>query len=398
MLAKRTCTGQATFRSQLMRSSEMPQSPAGRGWSTRTDGRVAVAILCGEWIARNGDGFDFGVAERILDVPDIRSIAFDTTALGKWDSALLVFVSALRQAARQRDIQFDDTGLPAAVPRLLALTTDAAPPPRANVSASVIARVGHVAIDVLAEAVEVMSMVGDAILRGGAAIRGRARMRGSDVLTAAYEAGVAALPIVTIVNVLVGAILAFVGAIQLRRFGADIYIANLVGVAMVREMAALMTAIVMSGRTGGAYAAHIATMQGNEEIDALRAIGIPVYDYLILPRVLALTFMMPLLYLYASAVGIFGGFVVAISMLNLSPEAFIEQTRLSVAGSQIIFGLVKSVAFGVLIAIAGCQAGIRAGRSAADVGRAATTAVVIGIVGVIALDAVFAVCANALDF
>jgi phospholipid/cholesterol/gamma-HCH transport system permease protein len=139
-------------------------------------------------------------------------------------------------------------------------------------------------------------------------------------------------------------------------------------------------------------------MQGSEEIDALRAIGIPVYDYLVLPRVLALTFMMPLLYLYGSAIGILGGFMVSIAMLNVSAEAFINQIRDSVAESQIVFGLVKSIAFGLLIAIAGCRTGLRAGRSAADVGHAATTAVVVGIVGVIALDAVFAVCANALDF
>jgi phospholipid/cholesterol/gamma-HCH transport system permease protein len=223
-------------------------------------------------------------------------------------------------------------------------------------------------------------------------------MRGGDLLMCVYDAGVAALPIVTIVNVLVGGIVAFVGAVQLRRFGADIFIADLVGVAMVREMTALMTAIVMSGRTGGAYAAEISTMLGNEEIDALKAIGIPIHDYLVLPRILALTFTMPLLYLYGCAVGIFGGFMVSVSMLNLSPEAFIDETRASVEGGQILFGLMKSVTFGVLIAIVGCRSGLSAGRGAADVGRAATTAVVVAIVGVIAVDAVFAVCANALNF
>jgi phospholipid/cholesterol/gamma-HCH transport system permease protein len=154
----------------------------------------------------------------------------------------------------------------------------------------------------------------------------------------------------------------------------------------------------MSGRTGGAYAAQIATMVGNEEIDALRAIGIPIYEYLILPRIVALTFMMPLLYLYACAVGIFGGFVVAVAMLNISPEAFLEQIRQSVTGGQIVFGLMKSITFGIMIAIVGCRRGLKAGRGAADVGQAATSSVVIGIVGVIALDAVFAVCANAVDF
>jgi phospholipid/cholesterol/gamma-HCH transport system permease protein len=212
------------------------------------------------------------------------------------------------------------------------------------------------------------------------------------------DAGVAALPIVTVVNALTGAIVAFVGAVQLKRFGAGIFVADLVAVAMAREMTALMTAIVMSGRTGGAYAAEIATMVGNEEIDALRAIGIPVHDYLILPRIIALTCMMPLLYIYGFAVGVFGGFAVAVAMLNMSAATFIDETQASLGGGQIVFGLLKSVAFGVVIAIVGCRSGLSAGRTAADVGKAATTAVVIGIVGIIALDAVFAVCANALSF
>jgi phospholipid/cholesterol/gamma-HCH transport system permease protein len=223
-------------------------------------------------------------------------------------------------------------------------------------------------------------------------------MRGRDLLSCIHDAGVAALPIVTVVNALVGAIVAFAGAVQLRRFGAEIFVADLVGVAMAREMASLMTAIVMSGRTGGAYAAQISTMVGNEEIDALRTIGIPINDYLILPRMLALTGMMPLLYLYGCAIGILGGFVVAVAMLHMAPGTFMEQTRVSVCFAQIVFGLVKSTAFGALIAIVGCRSGLSAGRGAADVGQAATKAVVMGIVGVIALDTVFAVRANALDF
>ncbi len=210
------------------------------------------------------------------------------------------------------------------------------------------------------------------------------------------EAGASALVIVTIVNALIGGILAFVGAVQLGRFGADIFVADLVGIALVREMAAVMTAIVMAGRTGGAYAAQIATMQGNEEIDALKAFGIPVFDYLVMPRIIALIAMMPLLYLYACAVGLLGGLVVSISVLDLTATAYLEETRRAITGMQFAIGLTKSVAFGALVAFAGCYIGLRAGRSAADVGRAATSAVVAGIIGVIALDALFAVCANAL--
>jgi phospholipid/cholesterol/gamma-HCH transport system permease protein len=144
------------------------------------------------------------------------------------------------------------------------------------------------------------------------------------------EAGAGALSIVAVVNSLVGAILAFVGAVQLQRFGAGIYVANLVGVAVIREMAPMMTAIVMAGRTGGAYAAQIATMEGNEEIDALRVFGIPPYQYLVLPRITALVAMMPLLYFYACLVGLVGGLAVSLTMLNMSPTVFLGQLRVSV--------------------------------------------------------------------
>src|SRR3546814_4809701 len=137
-------------------------------------------------------------------------------------------------------------------------------------------------------------MVGDTVLRGGAALGGTARTRATDVWQLVREAGPGALAIVAIVNVLVGGILAFVGAVQLRRFGAEIYVADLVGIAMVREMAVVMTAIVMAGRTGGAYAAHIATLQANPAIDALQASGIPVYAITVLPPVAALAFMLTL--------------------------------------------------------------------------------------------------------
>jgi phospholipid/cholesterol/gamma-HCH transport system permease protein len=371
-------------------------SVSARGWEL-VEGNVVA--LSGDWTTGDAPGSRLTAAREIVDSVRSGTIKFDSQHLGRWDSTLLVFIYALRQATRERGLELDESGLPEAVRRLLSLTADTeAELPAKATDLSIVARVGRAVIAVGAEVVAVVTMVGETVLRVGAFARRHVRMRGIDLLTCAYDAGVSALPVVTVINILVGCILAFVGAVQLRRFGGDIYVASLVAIAMVREMAALMTGIAMSGRTGGAYAAHIATMQGSEEIDALRAIGIPVYDYLVLPRVLALTFMMPLLYLYGSAIGILGGFMVSIAMLNVSAEAFINQIRDSVAESQIVFGLVKSIAFGLLIAIAGCRTGLRAGRSAADVGHAATTAVVVGIVGVIALDAVFAVCANALDF
>jgi len=299
---------------------------------------------------------------------------------------------------RTRPVHIDESGLPDAARRLLALASAGAPEAADSAvpHASLTTRVGEAYFDAWSILVGVAALVGEITLQGAAAFAGRTRTRAVDVLQCVRGAGAGALGIVALVNGLVGAILAFVGAVQLQRFGAGIYVANLVGIAVVREMAAIVTGIVMAGRTGGAYAAHLATMQGNEEIDALNALGIPVFDFLVLPRIAALVTMMPLLYLYGCAAGIFGGYIVSIAILDLTSASFMEQLRSAMGGAQFEIGLAKSVVFGAFVALAGCHIGLRAGRSAADVGRAATQAVVAGIVGVIALDAVFAVCANAL--
>jgi len=369
---------------------------AGPGLSTQDHGGDTLVTLSGDWTVHNDESRP-AEPEAWLHRHDLRAILFDTRQLGRWDSSLLVYLAGLRRNAAPRSIRFDDSGIPVAARRLLALlpehTAAAAPTPRPVF----LERLGRAAISTATEWVAVTALLGGQVLEASAAIFGRARMRRTDLFTCLYDAGIAALPMVALVNVLVGGILAFVGAIELRRFGADIYIANLVGIAQVREMAAVMTAIVMAGRTGGAYAAEIASMQGSNELDALSVLGVPIQDYLILPRVLALTLMTPLLYLYGSCVGILGGFAIAVGMLDISPALFIAQTRDAVTLSQIAFGLTKSLAFGALIAIAGCRIGLKAGRSATDVGHAATSAVVVGIVGVIMVDAVFAVCANALD-
>jgi phospholipid/cholesterol/gamma-HCH transport system permease protein len=366
-------------------------------WRIERDGATAELQLSGDWIARETGLRDAAAIEGILaEAGSAARLGFATDELGRWDSALIAFVQGIRQAAEGR-IALDETGLPPAAGRLLTLAGGGAPAEEAApASLSPLERVGTRTLARWAGLTAVTALIGDTVLRSLAALHGAVRTRAIDVLLLMREAGASALIIVTIVNGLIGGILAFVGAVQLRRFGAEIFVADLVGIAMVREMAAVMTAIVMAGRTGGAYAAQIATMQGNEEIDALKALGIPVFDYLVLPRIVALVAMMPLLYLYACAVGLAGGLVVGMATLDITPLAYLEETRRAISGTQFGLGLVKSIAFGILVALAGCHIGLRAGRSAADVGRAATSAVVAGIIGVIALDAVFAVCANAL--
>ncbi|WP_374595168.1 MlaE family ABC transporter permease [Aquabacterium sp.] len=236
---------------------------------------------------------------------------------------------------------------------------------------------------------EVVLAVSRAVVRGG-------RYRPADFARVLADGSARALPIVTVVNLLVGAILAFVGAVQLVKFGAGIFVADMVAIAVSREMAAVITAVVMAGRTGAAFAAELATMQSNEEIDALEVLGLPAVDHLVVPRMLALLLMLPLLYAFGCAAGLLGGFAVGASMLHLSPAAYFDRSLAALTFAHLGLGFSKSIAFGALVAWAGCYFGLHAPRSAAGVGQATTHAVVSGIVGVIALDAVFAVCANAL--
>lgn len=244
---------------------------------------------------------------------------------------------------------------------------------------------------------EVATLVGEVILATGRLLRGKARYDRADALAVVQAGGAGALGVVTLVNLLVGSILAFVGAVQLKQFGAGMFVADLVSIATVREMAAVITAVVLSGRTGAAFAARIATMQGNEEIDALKTLGVSPVEFLVMPRVLALLVMTPLLYAYACAVGLFGGWLVSVGMLDLSSHLYWSRTAEALAGTHFALGTAKAFAFGALVALAGCFHGLRAGRNSAAVGEATTRAVVSGIVGVIVIDAVFAVAAYALD-
>ncbi len=361
------------------------------------DGRRV--ILAGDWLAQAGPIPELPAAT-IADGAAGRPLRLDVSGLGRWDTGLIVFLWDAKQAAARTGSTLDLSCLPPAAAKLLDLLPGSVADPvsAARRRVGLLGWIGGRTIGLLDE-LGALSVLLTRTVRGATmAMVGRARMRGVDLAANIRDAGPSALIIVSVVNFLIGAILAFVGAVQLRKFAADMYVANLVGLALVREMSAVMTAIVMAGRTGGAYAARIATMQGNEEIDALTVIGIPVSDYVVLPAVLALVFTMPFLYLYGCLVGMVGGFVVAIAMLNITGAGYYEQTVGAVGFGQFAFGFTKSIAFALLIGVTSCRIGLKAGRSAADVGVAATRAVVVGIVGVIALDAMFAVIADVVGF
>ena len=340
---------------------------------------------------------DAAAAERALAQAGVRRVEIADAGMEAWDSALITFLLRLHAAGRERDVELDLSGLPDGARRLLSLSQavpargDAAP---AKPSELLLARIGHAGVREAKGVGETLSFVGEATLSFLRLLRGKPAFRRSDFFLLIQQTGAEALPIVSIISLLVGLILAFVGAVQLRWFGAEIYVADLVGIAMTREMAPIMTGIVLAGRTGASFAANIGTMQGNEEIDALSTLGISPIDFLVLPRLLAMLLMMPLLVLYADFVGIFGGWLVGVGMLDLTSAAYVSQTLAKVSADQFLIGLTKSLFFGLIVATAGCMRGLQAGRSAAAVGNAATSAVVTGIVYIIVVDAVFAVLCN----
>ena len=359
---------------------------------------VVALKLSGRWAIQRGFA-DIHAAERqIADDGKIRRLVVDASALGEWDSALVAFLAKLKTSCAARNIEIDLETLPSGAKRLVALAT-AVPERQGTARGEKRGFVTALGASVQAEAKavkEAIGFLGETMIALATFIRGRARYRSTDLWLAVQECGAQALPIVTIISLLVGMIFAFVGAIQLRQFGADIYVANLVAIAMAREMSAVMTGIVLSGRTGAAFAAQISAMQGNEEIDALTTLGISPVEFLVLPRTLALIVMTPLLCIYANLLGIAGGFIVGAGMLNVTGTAYLLQTQGAVVLSDFAIGIVKSAVFGVLIAVIGCLRGMKAGRSAAAVGDAATGAVVSSIILIIVADAAFAVVLNVL--
>ena len=226
---------------------------------------------------------------------------------------------------------------------------------------------------------------------------GRARFRWSDAFLIMQECGAEALPIVGLISLLTGLILGFVGSINLEAFGASILVADLVAVGVVREMGCIMTAVIMCGRTGAAFAAQLGTMKVNEEIDSFTTFGFSSIDFLVLPRMLALMLMMPVLCVFADMFGMLGGLMVSVSIMDVTITEYVTQTINSITALDFFTGIMKGSVFGILIALTGCLRGIQCGSSAAAVGEASTSAVVAGITSIVLADAVFAVVFHILD-
>jgi phospholipid/cholesterol/gamma-HCH transport system permease protein len=357
------------------------------------DGTLVIRLV-GAWRLTAGIPSAADLQGKVASAGISKRIGFDTRDLTGWDSSILAFVSKVSELCRQRNIPMDREGLPIGVRKLLELA-EAVPERkgarREVTEVSFLERIGTSALGLAASSKEMLAFLGEMTVTFFALLRLKARYRASDLFLLIQQCGAQALPIVTLISFLVGVILAFVGAVQLKQFGAQIYVADLVGIAMMREMGAMMTGIIMAGRTGAAFAAQLGTMKVTQEVDALTTAGFSPLEFLVLPRVMALILMMPLLCLYSDFVGVIGGAVIGVGMLDLSWTTYFHETANAISLTDIFGGIFKSSVYGVLIALSGCLRGLQCGNSSSAVGDAATSAVVTGIVAIVMACGIFAV-------
>jgi phospholipid/cholesterol/gamma-HCH transport system permease protein len=355
---------------------------------------MRVLVISGEW--RRG----CPLPQVEGTPPDAPPDRYETSALAGFDSTLPAFL-----LARIRDRQKDNAappsldGLPPDLHGLMELALSVPEeseaknkPPETNE----LGKLGRFSIHIWRGLLDVAAFTGLSLLSLGRFLTGRARFRSDEFWHIVQQCGANALPIVSLISFLIGLIMAFVGNVQLANFGASLYVADLVGIAMVREMGVMMTAIIMSGRTGAAFAAHIGSMKANQEIDALRTFGFNPFDFLVLPRLIAMVLMMPLLTMYANGIGILGGMLVG-AAVGIPPALYWYETLTVVTMENAFLGVMKSVFFGVVIAVAGCMQGMNAEVSSAGVGKATTRAVVFSITAIIILDSAFAAIFTILD-
>lgn len=269
--------------------------------------------------------------------------------------------------------------------------------PTVNPKGDMLSRIGSGAVDIAYSVRGAVRFTGSVFAAIGKMFRGCAVFRTVDLWHEIEKAGPRAVGIVCLISFMVGLIIAFVGNMQLKMFGAEIYVAALVAISMIRIMGAVMTGIIMAGRTGAAYAAEIGSMRANQEIDALTTMGVSPIEFLVLPRVLALTITMPILTILADIVAIFGGMCVAVAIMNVSIMEYWRTTVEWLSFNNFIIGVLHGWLFGWVIAIIGCRCGMRAERTADGIGRATTRAVVYGIVGCVVTTAILTLIFNWID-
>ena len=367
------------------------RSAAGAQWAQH--GSAWVLGIVGEW---RGHRAALPETPAALVQGDVR---FDTTALGSWDVALASTLWQHLSALKRPPVRLDLQGLPEGLREILSMALSETPEAAARErEPGRIARVGASTQAWWAEGRRSLTFAGEVLLSVGRWLRGRGDMRWSDLAWQVEQTGPRSLPIVALVSFLVGLIVAYMGAAQLQRFGAQNYIADLVTVGVVREVAALLVGIVLAGRVGAAFAAQIGSMRANEEVDALTTMGVNPVDFLVLPRVLALLIVGPMLTAFAAVVGMGVGWLVAVGLYGVTPLEYVYASAQAMTLPHMLIGLLKGTVYAVLVALAGCLQGMSAGRSAQAVGDATTAAVVQAIVWMVVAASVLTVVFQQLDW
>jgi phospholipid/cholesterol/gamma-HCH transport system permease protein len=375
-----------------------PEKAPARLTIRQKEAGVRVVEIGGDWLDR-ANLPDISAVEKELAGGAGTALEFEAKELGRWDSALMVRILALHEVCAKQKIEFRSATLPSGLAKLIALSQ--AVPEKADAARRIetppfLQRVGESGLAAWTGGAAMLSFLGESVVTLLKLVRGTAQFRWRDILEVMESCGPQALGIVALINFLIGLILAFVGATELARFGASIYTADLVAVATVREMGCIMTGIILCGRTGAAFAAQLGTMKVNQEIEAFQTFGISPFEFLVLPRMLALILMMPLLCVFADLIAISGGFLVSTLMLDVAPQVYLTRTVESINLASFLLGIFKGSFFGVIIALTGCLRGMQCGTNAAAVGLATTSAVVTGITWIIASDGIFAVICSAL--
>lgn len=362
----------ATFDDGVVRlSGELDVRTAARGWP---DARALV--------------------DRALNAAPDQPIQIDVRELAAIDGAGAALIARMSADLVERTDGAGGQvrGAAGQVAALLELYTreDSVPPPGGDeLHESLLAQIGRRSIGATADAVGGLTFVGSFVRAVAEVLVRPTRFPFRDWVTQLSRTGPDGVAIVALVNFLVGTILAFQSAVQLERYGAELFVANLVGLSVVRELGPLMTAILLAGRSGAAFAAELGTMRVSEEVDALRSLGLSPQRFLVLPRVAALAITAPLLTIIANAMGILGGVAIGCGVMGLTFNAYWQQTAASIASVDVITGLVKAVGFGAIVGLISCHRGLTAGGGAEGVGRSTTSAVVTVLFALIVADAVF---------
>jgi phospholipid/cholesterol/gamma-HCH transport system permease protein len=369
------------------------KEPSGARAKTRVEDAVLEVALEGPWRLQDATPRWASIVGKAKPA----GVRLRAAAVSHWDTSLVVFVGEARRWCADAGIDCDLAPLPEKM-RLLGLqfSESLTTGPRKDHSTGLLVEVGQTTRAAMSQGRDFLQFIGECWIATRRLVTGQAGFRWIDCLGEMQKCGAMALPIVSLISFLVGVTLAYSGAIVLKRFGADIWVADLIGVAMTREMGAMMVGVVLAGRTGASFAAEIGSMKVNQEIDALKILGISPVRFLVLPRILALGLMMPLLALYANCLGILGGMAIAYVSLDIPPTAYWVEMLTMVDLPDVSVGVIKAVFFGLIVGLSGCLRGLQAENNAAGVGRAATSSVVTAILFIIIADAVFAVLFNAI--